>query len=548
VPDAPRRIAPPPRSTSADLPRGRRRPLPPDLLREASRRLGIMSLLAAVLWILGTVLYHVVDRALGQSDTRWLTFRPSDAIAIGSVLVSLALFVYTRRSKRDPQFILDLGLVYMVAMALAVGVIWHWDPAGHGMTLIPVITWVGPILLMFAATLPSTPVKTLVAGLISASANPVGMLIARARGLWDFGPASNVLVMHYPDYLLVGVSVVISVVVTRLGQQVARAREMGSYQLGELLGRGGMGEVYKASHRMLARPAAIKLIRPEIVGGGTGTSGKLAVKRFHREVEAAATLRSPHTVEIYDFGATEDGTLYFAMELLDGMDLESLIRQKGPLPASRAIYLLRQICESLEEAHARGLIHRDIKPANIHVGRVGLREDFVKVLDFGLVTSVARDHGDQSLMTAVGQVHGTPAYMAPEMATSAEVGPRADLYAVGCVAYYMLTGHLVFEGATPMQVITRRVTEDPVQPSQRTELPIPPSLETLVMACIARRPEDRPQSAAELNRALATLPVPPWTEDDAREWWTVNPPGSHSPPLRSPTIEDVTRTAIRRQT
>jgi serine/threonine-protein kinase len=547
VPDAPRRIGPLPSSTPAGPTRGRRRPLPPDLLREASRRLGIMCLLSAALWVTGTVLYHIVDRVLGQSDTRWLRFQPSDAISMASVVVSLALFVYTRRSRRDPQFILDLGLVYMVVMSLAVGTIWHFDPDGHGMTLTPVITWVGPILLMFAATLPSTPVKTLVAGLISASANPAGMLIARARGVWDFGPASNVLVMHYPDYLLVGVSVVISVVVTRLGQQVARAREMGSYQLGELLGRGGMGEVYKASHRMLARPAAIKLIRPEMVGGGTGTSGKLAVKRFHREVEAAATLRSPHTVEIYDFGATEDGTLYFAMELLDGMDLESFIRQKGPLPASRVIYLLRQVCESLEEAHARGLVHRDIKPANIHVGRVGLREDFVKVLDFGLVTSVARDSADQSLMTAVGQVHGTPAYMAPEMATSGEVGPRADLYAVGCVAYFMLTGHLVFEGGTPMQMITRRVTEDPAPPSRRTELPIPPALEALVMACLARRPEDRPQSAAELNRALAALPVPPWTEGDAREWWTVNPPGRHGPSLGSTTVEAVTRTEIQKE-
>ena len=160
----------------------------------------------------------------------------------------------------------------------------------------------------------------LIAGLIGASANPVGMLVARARGLWDFGPATNVLVMHYPDYLLVGVSVVISSVVTRLGQQVARAREMGSYQIGDLIGRGGMGEVYKATHRMLARPAAVKLIRPEMIGGGTGKKARMAAKRFHREAEAAATLRSPHTVELYDFGVTDDGTLYFAMELLEDGD------------------------------------------------------------------------------------------------------------------------------------------------------------------------------------------------------------------------------------
>jgi serine/threonine-protein kinase len=370
--------------------------------------------------------------------------------------------------------------------------------------------------------------KMLIAGLISASANPIGMLVSKARGMWDFGPAMNVFVMHYPDYLLVGVAVVISAVITRLGQQVARAREMGSYQLGELLGRGGMGEVYKATHRMLARPAAIKLIRPEIASGGAGDRGRMVVKRFHREVEAAATLRSPHTVELYDFGVTEDGTLYFAMELLDGLDLETLVRQKGPLPAARVIYLLRQVCESLEEAHARGMIHRDVKPANIHVGRVGLREDFVKVLDFGLVTSVAGAKDDQSLATAVGHLHGTPAYMPPEMAMGQPVDARTDLYAVGCVAYFMLTGQLVFEGGSPVQMLTRRLSEDPVPPSQRTEIAIPAELERLVLACIARRPDDRPQSAAELARALAAIPVAPWTEDQAREWWLVNRPGGQT--------------------
>jgi serine/threonine-protein kinase len=538
-PGAPRRIAPPPRSTPADTPRTRRRAaLPEDLLREASRRLGVMSLLAAVLWTLATVLYHVVDRIVAEADAAWAGWQPSDSIAIVSVIVSLALYVYTRRSSRAPQVLLNVGLGYMVFLSLMVGLIGHWEPAGQRPVTAPAISWVGAIVLMFAALLPSTPVKMLVAGLISASANPVGMLVARSRGVWEFGPATNALVMHYPDFLLVGVSVVISIVVTRLGQQVARAREMGSYQLGELLGRGGMGEVYKATHRMLARPAPIKLIRPERVGGGSGDSERMVVKRFRREAEAAATLRSPHTVELYDFGETEDGTLYFAMELLEGMDLETLVRQKGPLPAARVVYLLRQVCESLAEAHARGLVHRDIKPANIHVGRVGLKDDFVKVLDFGLVRSVGGSV-DRSLATAVGHVHGTPAYMAPEMATSADVDGRADLYAVGCVAYFLLTGRLVFEGGTPMQMITRRAVEDPLPPSQRTELPIPRDLEAVVLACLSRLPGDRPQSAAALDRALASVAVPPWTEDQAREWWAMNRPGER--PLDSSETPTQTR-------
>ena len=238
---------------------------------------------------------------------------------------------------------------------------------------------------MFAAIVPSTPAKTLLAGVLAVSMNPIGMWIARARGLWNFEAATDALLMHYPDYLLLGVAVVISHVVTGLGQQVAKAREMGSYQLGELLGRGGMGEVYHATHRMLARPAAIKLIRPEVIGGSDPAAAQLAVARFRREAETAASLRSPHTVELYDFGVTDDQTLYFVMELLEGLNLESLVRRHGPLPAGRVVHILRQVCASLEEAHERGLVHRDIKPANIHVGRMGLVYDFVKVLDFGLV-------------------------------------------------------------------------------------------------------------------------------------------------------------------
>jgi serine/threonine-protein kinase len=313
--------------------------------------------------------------------------------------------------------------------------------------------------------------------------------------------------MHYPNYLLLGAAVVISHVVTRLGQQVTREREMGSYRLGELLGRGGMGEVYRATHRMLARPAAVKLIRPEVLASTDGTLAQSAAARFRREAEAAARLRSPHTVELYDFGVTEDGTLYLVMEFLEGTNLELLVRRQGPLPAARVIHILGQVCESLEEAHVNGLVHRDIKPANIHLGRLGLREDFVKVLDFGLVRSMAGP-SEESLAGAAGMTPGTPAYMAPEMAHDQKmVDGRADLYSLGCVAYYLLTGHLVFEGDTPLQTILQHLQHPPVPPSQRTDQPIPAELEALVLACLAKRPDDRPRSAAELAERLAAVPV-----------------------------------------
>src|SRR5262245_49861068 len=324
-----------------------RHALPADLLREASVRLRVMSLLGAALWVVGAVAAHLAFRELARTDPRWARYHPTDSITIVAVLVSLGLYAYARRSKRDPHFILALGLVYMVFTALAIGVVMHWEPLPPGMPLIPMLSWVGPLVLMFAAIVPSTPGKTLVASLTAASMMPVGMLIARERGVWDFGPMSNILLMHYPDYILVGVAVVISHVVIGLGHHVAKARDMGSYQLGELLGCGGMGHVYRATHRMLARPAAIKLIRPDMVAPGDHEAAELAIKRFRREAEAAAQLRSPHTVALYDFGLTDDKTLYLVMELLEGLDAQTLVQRHGPIGPSRAIHILRQVCDSL---------------------------------------------------------------------------------------------------------------------------------------------------------------------------------------------------------
>jgi serine/threonine-protein kinase len=476
-----------------------------------------MTILAAVLWIAATILYHI---AVVQDAPAWWSWQSTDAIAVGAALVSLGFYVYTRRS-HDPTFVLNVGLVHLIVMALALGLLLHWAPTSEQRHIFPQISWSGAIVLIFAAIVPTPPIRMLIAGTIVVSMNPIGMLVARARGVWDFGPATNVLVMHYPDYMLVGVAVLISHVVTSLGREVAKAREMGSYQLGELIGRGGMGEVYKATHRMLARPAAIKLIRPEMIGA-EGSDERMALTRFRREATAAANLRSPHTVELYDFGVTDDGTFYFAMELLDGLDLETMVKQHGPLPASRVVHILRQVCESLDEAHESRLVHRDIKPANIHVGRLGLRHDVVKVLDFGLVKSVDASGITQTKATAVGLTPGTPAYMAPEMALGQPVDGRTDIYALGCVAYYLLTGRLAFEGQG-LQMLVKRLHEDPAPPSHRTELPVPLELDRVIMASLSRDPGGRPDAAA-LAAALASVPVEPWTESDAAAWWAAHQP------------------------
>jgi len=520
----PERIAPKAQSTPMSFGGAHKtaRAIPEDLLKEASRRLEVMALLAAVLWAVASVLWHI---GLGSTTNGFglSPYTPSDNIAVVAVIASFGLYYYAGHTRREPQFILNLGLAYMVLTAAALGIITHWwdTPVDPHTKIQPTISWIGVVILMFAAVVPSSTRKTVTAGLIAASMGPIGMFISKARGIWDFGPWINAFLMHYPDYLLVGVALVIARVVTRLGQQVSKAREMGSYQLGDLLKRGGMGEIYKATHTMLARPAAIKLIRPEMLGGENGEDAQIAVKRFHREAEAAANLRSPHTVELFDFGVTEDQTLYFVMELLQGMDLETMVKNHGPLPAARVIHILRQACESLEEAHARGLVHRDIKPANIHVGHVGIRDDYVKVLDFGLVKSVATS-SEVSLGTAVGRTPGTPAYMAPEMALGETVDGRSDIYALGCVAYYLLTGKLVFEAENTFQMVAKHLNHRPVPPSERGGVAVPEDLERLVLSCLAKSPEARPQSAAELSQSLARIDIEPWTDAQASEWWRAN--------------------------
>jgi serine/threonine-protein kinase len=281
-----------------------------------------------------------------------------------------------------------------------------------------------------------------------------------------------------------------------------------------------MGEVYKAKHRMLARPAAIKLIRAETLGAADDDTARLAIMRFQREAEAAANLRSEHTVELYDFGVTSDDTLYLVMEYLDGMDLETLVRQEGPLSPGRVAYIVRQVCDSLDEAHSYGLVHRDIKPSNIHVGRVGRKHDFVKVMDFGLVKTLADAGAEDTLATVPGQMAlGTPAYMSPEMALGETVDGRTDIYALGCVAYFLLTGELVFGGEKAVNLIAKHLQAEPVPPSERTTQSIPRELERLIMKCLAKDPNNRPQSAAAVAEALSWVPTDAWGEKQASQWW-----------------------------
>ena len=498
-----------PRETSSDIgvtAGGRQRKLPDDLLRQASKRLQILALVAAALWILGPALGHLALHAAEPGNPEWARFRVIDAISLFGCVTSLALAAFLGKTRRDPSFVLDLSLVYLIVSSIEIGIMIHWGPVSIAPVVPrPMITWIGPVILMTAAIVPAEPRKMAVAAFVAASMDPAGMLIGRAFGTYRFDSVLDTLAMHYPNYLIAAVAVVVSGVVTRLGQQVSRARELGSYRLGELLGRGGMGEVYLATHRMLARPAAIKLISPEALAGEDGSKAQLATARFRREADAAARLKSPHTVQLYDFGVTEEGRLYLVMELLEGVDLDTLVNQDGPLPWRRVVHILSQVCESLEEAHEAGLVHRDIKPANIHIGRIGREPDFVKVLDFGLVKSIETGKADDPLATIAGMTLGTPAYMAPEMVQSESVDGRADLYSLGCVAYFLLTGQLVFRGETAIQTMFMHMQQPPVPPSQRTDNPVPPGLEAAILACLAKEPADRPASATALAGLLEAL-------------------------------------------
>lgn len=283
-------------------------------------------------------------------------------------------------------------------------------------------------------------------------------------------------------------------------------RHLGRYCLQERLGKGGMGEVWKARHELLPHPIAVKIIAPELVS----ISPQRAKERFSREAVAIARLSSPYTVRIYDFGSGEGGELYYAMELLDGLDLHIMVRTNGPLPASRTIHLLRQAASSLAEAHAHGLVHRDIKPPNLIVAQLGAEPDWLKVVDFGIVTIEGSHDEDRGL--------GTPGFVAPEIILDS-AGPSAasDIYSLGCCAYWCLTGSEPFAGATTRGLMAAHANSVPPAPSLLVD--IPRAFEQLILACLSKRPSDRP-SAAELVVALEELGRQhPWTREDAARWW-----------------------------
>jgi eukaryotic-like serine/threonine-protein kinase len=507
--------------------------LPPDLLEQVRGRVRLLAalLLAGfafdpLIFLLTWTVSRLTGTPLPPEISNDVPFLQADAVV---AVASAVVWWVARREWVSPSRLLNVGLLYQVVICLELGITMPWQYYLNEGS-IPPLTWAPTVIILFPLLMPGPPRRMLAAAITAGATGPLALMLLDLAGKAP---------MDADDYVRSVAASVIAVVFAylgarvlyRLGREVSAARELGSYRLEERLGVGGMGEVWRARHRMLARPAAIKLIRPSTPGNGAGRSGEM-MRRFEREAQVIAGLRSPHTVDLFDFGVAENGAFYYVMELLEGLDADALVRRFGPVPPERVVYLLAQACHSLSEAESCGLVHRDIKPANIFLCRYGEDCDFVKVLDFGLVKAFGEptdgDRPEGPALTRDDRVQGTPAFIAPEQALGEpDLDARVDIYALGCVAYWLLTGEFVFTADTTMGYLVHHIHTPPRPPSQIATTPVPRALDDVVLACLAKDRAQRPQSAKELSRRLAAVEGSGrWSAAAARTWWDAHLPVS----------------------
>ncbi len=456
--------------------------------------------------------FFALDPALGL---RGVAMASATAFHAVGALVDLGLWRWLRGKKRSLSFgaLTAIDVVGQTLVLCAIAGLFMQDRRFDRPDL-------GLVLVLFyqltarAIVVPSTAQRTLLVGVLGSI--PV-LVVSYLVSLRFTNPHGAPLDVIWPSYIALwcACATILTTAAARiiygLRHEVEEARKVGQYTLQEKLGEGGMGVVYRARHAMLRRPTAIKLILPE-------KAGPQAVARFEREVQLTASLTHPNTVAIYDYGRTPDGTFYYAMEYLDGIDLEKVVELDGPQPDSRVVHLLTQALGALSEAHGVGLVHRDIKPANIMVCRRGGEHDVAKVVDFGLVKQIERTQ--DTLQTARSNVVGTPLYMAPEAITTPEhISASSDIYSIGAVAYLLISGTLAFSGSNILEICAQQLHQKPEPPSLRLGKPVHAGLERLVLQCLEKDPEQRPRSALELRRALLALDLPAWSERDAADWW-----------------------------
>lgn len=464
----------------------------------------------------------------GSLSARWI--RAAETVSILGVTVASGLMAGAINPAGRPDYVLLLALtIAMVARAV-------WVPSSARRSLLLALA-VGVELVLSTYFMFQDPIavrvwEASVPGVQGATEERLARMIAVNSAMWWS--------------LTVFLTTATSRVIYGLRRDAQNAKRLGQYQLEKKLGEGGMGVVYRAKHALLQRPTAVKLLLP-------GRAGTENLKRFEAEVRQTARLTHPNIITIFDYGHTADGVFYYAMEYIDGATLAGVVEQSGAMPSARVIHVLRSVASALVEAHGVGLIHRDIKPANVILflpHTFGGVPEGVKLLDFGLVKELDRDGGIQ--LTNASAISGTPQYMAPEAIRDPQhVDGRADLYAVGAVGYFLLTGAHVFEGATVVEVCGHHLHSQPVPPSERAGRSFPPELEQLILRCLAKDPAARPQSARELERSLEALAASePWTPDAAHAWWvgrrapgaTPATPASEDPPEVALTI-DVRRAA-----
>ena len=501
-----------------------------EVQRDSYRRLGWIAGVLAGIGVLVLAAYYLVPAEAQEHVGIDMRAR------IALIVLSLVVLVACRLRNLPPEWFPVMALLYEIAVGAVLATEFlYWPTLGeHGDFLLGVprtTLWV----VFFANVVPLRPREHLVGAAVATgfdlvwfavggSAAAAALTPAGAQPMWDRG-FEMLPGLVLSTVIATGLAYVSARRVYGLSRALSRARKVGAYELTERLGKGGMGEVWRARHQMLARPAAIKLIRSDRTTGTSASDAEYYLERFQREVQATASLRSPHTIEIYDYGITPDRAFYYVMELLDGDDLDGLIKQYGPMPPARVIHILRQMCHSLAEAHDEGLVHRDIKPANVFLCRLGRDVDFVKVLDFGLVKKLKQM--ESAHLTQVGTFAGTPAFGSPEAAAGKvnELRPASDIYSVGCVAYWLLTGETVFKATGAMEMLASHIRDEPVPPSERCDLDLPSEMDVAILRCLEKDPEARIGTADELDSLLEDLQrVYPWSEEEARAWWVLHRP------------------------
>jgi eukaryotic-like serine/threonine-protein kinase len=473
-----------------------------------------LAMFAKVTFLISGMFLIVTSFADAFSDVKRYHLTGRIGHVVGTA-IALGLWQLMRsRRSISPRALQLLDLAGTISICWSFAVLGHYTAQPYG--------WYTGLLAMThvsisrAMMVPSVPRRTLILAIASFGA----LVVSRFTLPLDYGSAvvaSGLRTRGVIEALLWGtagtsVATLASIVIYGLHEKALEARQLGQYVLERKIGQGGMGEVYRARHAMLRRPTAVKLL--------TGDGTEVQLRRFEKEVQLTARLTHPNTISVFDYGRTPDGIFYYAMELLDGMTLEQLVKEHGPQPPSRVIHILVQVCGALTEAHHIGLVHRDIKPANIHLCRRGEIPDFVKVLDFGLVREVDRGPNAKVSQSNVNTVVGTPLYISPEaILTPDNVTASADLYGLGCVAYFLLTGKPPFQGDNVVAICASHLHTQPPPPSQHRA--VPADLERVILACLAKDPDDRPESAAALARDFAACAdATRYQPADAEAFWS----------------------------